>query len=543
MARNGDDSSTSLAPGFRFHPTDEELVSYYLKRKVCGKPFRFDAISEIEIYKAEPWDLPGLSKLKSRDLEWYFFSNLDKKHGHGSRTNRATVEGYWKTTGKDRSIQHKSHVVGMKKTLVYHRGRAPRGERTNWVMHEYRLVDEELEKAVIPQEAFVLCRIFLKSGSGPKNGEQYGAPFVEEEWDIDIDNEVATLPDEIFVTTELSAEGNDLEQNHDVEIPSEDSARPLDFYQGEGSSFVQDPKNNVENDLKPFSGVDESLCAMQGNDNKKLIDFPMQPEIEATKSNYNAQPAVSHMPSDYQPPEADFFDNIDSFDGFFLEANDLSDPIKTHSTDYKLDNQMTYYDADDDIAQYLNFETSELLDDVVVLLDQTVNKNMDLGTKTRSSISYQWPGGTNIAELASSSKQLKEEPKSKSDSNYAFIKQASRMLGSFPAPPAFASEFPTKDMEARLHAAAQSSDLFTVTGATTKDDRVLPWSFDKRGNLNVLVSFNLPLADDIVSSNGLQTLTGALSRKMTSVLSRNCFYFCFFWVLVLAISAKMGTCI
>ena len=57
----GRDSATSLAPGFRFHPTDEELVSYYLKRKVSGKPFRFDAISDVDIYKSEPWDLPGQS--------------------------------------------------------------------------------------------------------------------------------------------------------------------------------------------------------------------------------------------------------------------------------------------------------------------------------------------------------------------------------------------------------------------------------------------------------------------------------------------------
>jgi len=52
-------SATSLAPGFRFHPTDEELVSYYLKRKVLGKPVRFDAIGEVDIYKHEPWDLAG----------------------------------------------------------------------------------------------------------------------------------------------------------------------------------------------------------------------------------------------------------------------------------------------------------------------------------------------------------------------------------------------------------------------------------------------------------------------------------------------------
>ncbi|MFS7957598.1 putative transcription factor NAM family [Helianthus anomalus] len=52
-------TASSLAPGFRFHPTDEELVRYYLRRKICGKPFRFDAISDVEVYKVEPWDLPG----------------------------------------------------------------------------------------------------------------------------------------------------------------------------------------------------------------------------------------------------------------------------------------------------------------------------------------------------------------------------------------------------------------------------------------------------------------------------------------------------
>ena len=58
--------TTALAPGFRFHPTDEELVIYYLKRKVSNKPFRFNAISEVDIYKNEPWDLAGN----------YFFPNL-----------------------------------------------------------------------------------------------------------------------------------------------------------------------------------------------------------------------------------------------------------------------------------------------------------------------------------------------------------------------------------------------------------------------------------------------------------------------------------
>ncbi|KAL4572784.1 hypothetical protein LXL04_019569 [Taraxacum kok-saghyz] len=87
--------------------------------------------------------LLNIDKDESRDLEWYFFSALDKKYGNGSRTNRATEKGYWKTTGKDRAVHHRSQLVGMKKTLVYHRGRAPKGERTNRCKKTLTLVADE----------------------------------------------------------------------------------------------------------------------------------------------------------------------------------------------------------------------------------------------------------------------------------------------------------------------------------------------------------------------------------------------------------------
>ncbi|KAH7430233.1 hypothetical protein KP509_09G089400 [Ceratopteris richardii] len=172
----------ALPPGFRFHPTDEELVSYYLKRKVSGRKIEFEAIGEIDLYKFEPWDLPEFSRLKTKDLEWYFFCPRDRKYPNGSRSNRATDNGYWKATGKDREVLSHSLSVGMKKTLVYYKGRAPKGERTNWVMHEYRLDDAESDRNAL-LNGYVLCRIYQKSGAGPKNGEQYGAPVEEEEWD------------------------------------------------------------------------------------------------------------------------------------------------------------------------------------------------------------------------------------------------------------------------------------------------------------------------------------------------------------------------
>ncbi|XP_030506735.2 NAC domain-containing protein 54 [Cannabis sativa] len=163
----------SLPPGFRFHPTDEELVAYYLKRKINGRKIDLEIIPEVDLYKCEPWDLPGKSLLPSKDLEWYFFSPRDRKYPNGSRTNRATKGGYWKATGKDRKVNSQTRAVGMKKTLVYYRGRAPHGSRTDWVMHEYRLDERECEIPSGLQDAYALCRVFKKSAVGPKIGEQY----------------------------------------------------------------------------------------------------------------------------------------------------------------------------------------------------------------------------------------------------------------------------------------------------------------------------------------------------------------------------------
>ncbi|KAG8383815.1 hypothetical protein BUALT_Bualt04G0053100 [Buddleja alternifolia] len=178
---------SSLSPGFRFHPTDVELVMYYLKRKVKGKKLHFEAIAEVNIYKFSPWDLRDKSCLKSRDLEWFFFCPREKKYASGARVKRATENGYWKTTGKDRPISFNNRTVGTVKTLVFHLGHAPQGERTDWVIHEYRILDDELA-ASGRQDTYVLCKVFQKNGPGPKNGAQYGAPFNEADWsDDDID--------------------------------------------------------------------------------------------------------------------------------------------------------------------------------------------------------------------------------------------------------------------------------------------------------------------------------------------------------------------
>ncbi|KAK4771091.1 hypothetical protein SAY87_031623 [Trapa incisa] len=157
-----DEVKGGLPPGFRFHPTDEELITFYLASKVFNGSFCGIQIAEIDLNRCEPWDLPDVAKMGEK--EWYFFSLRDRKYPTGLRTNRATGAGYWKATGKDREVHSAStgSLLGMKKTLVFYRGRAPRGEKTKWVMHEYRL-DGDFSCRRTGKEEWVICRIFLKT--------------------------------------------------------------------------------------------------------------------------------------------------------------------------------------------------------------------------------------------------------------------------------------------------------------------------------------------------------------------------------------------
>ncbi|KAL6907419.1 hypothetical protein ACP4OV_002458 [Aristida adscensionis] len=150
-------------PGFRFHPTEEELLDFYLSRVVHGGKLHFDIIGKLNIYRHDPWDLPGMARIGER--EWYFFVPRDRRAGNGGRPNRTTERGFWKATGSDRAIRSSAdanRVIGLKKTLVFYRGRAPRGTKTDWVMNEYRLPDVAAASPP-PKEDMVLCKIYRKA--------------------------------------------------------------------------------------------------------------------------------------------------------------------------------------------------------------------------------------------------------------------------------------------------------------------------------------------------------------------------------------------
>ncbi|XP_011042499.1 PREDICTED: NAC domain-containing protein 72-like [Populus euphratica] len=150
----------SLPPGFRFHPTDEELLVQYLCRKVAGHHFSLQIIGEIDLYKFDPWVLP--SKAIFGEKEWYFFSPRDRKYPNGSRPNRVAGSGYWKATGTDKIITTDGRKVGIKKALVFYIGKAPKGTKTNWIMHEYRLIESSRKHGSTKLDEWVLCRIYKK---------------------------------------------------------------------------------------------------------------------------------------------------------------------------------------------------------------------------------------------------------------------------------------------------------------------------------------------------------------------------------------------
>lgn len=183
--KNEDDDDVPL-PGFRFHPTDEELVGFYLRRKVEKRPISLELIKHIDIYKYDPWDLPKGSNVGEK--EWYFFCRRGRKYRNSIRPNRVTGSGFWKATGIDKPIYSEgrrgdsSIVIGLKKSLVYYRGSAGKGTKTDWMMHEFRLppldhrplhqnnanhihLDNDVSQEA---EVWTLCRILKRNTSNRK---------------------------------------------------------------------------------------------------------------------------------------------------------------------------------------------------------------------------------------------------------------------------------------------------------------------------------------------------------------------------------------
>ncbi|MFQ6641425.1 hypothetical protein Gotur_016320 [Gossypium turneri] len=163
-----------MAPGFRFYPTEEELVSFYLHHKLEMEREDLNRLMDrvipiVNIYEFNPWDLPQFSVyLCHKDPEqWFFFIPWQESEARGGRPKRLTTTGYWKATGSPGFVYSSGNrPIGVKRTMVFYNGRAPNGVRTEWKMNEYKAIEQgasSISATPTLRHEFSLCRVYKKS--------------------------------------------------------------------------------------------------------------------------------------------------------------------------------------------------------------------------------------------------------------------------------------------------------------------------------------------------------------------------------------------
>ncbi|XP_026444657.1 NAC domain-containing protein 92-like [Papaver somniferum] len=161
-----------LPPGFRFKPTDEEILLDYLKPKVMNQKLTPNMINSVDLYKYNPITLTETFEKRKDDDEWYFFTTTTRTSQTTGRTSRTTPDGYWLASQGDKEItltrgraapvdnqenpkKRKTtaddDVIGYRKTLVYYftkknkpdcrrkSSKKDAGVKTDWIMYEYDL--------------------------------------------------------------------------------------------------------------------------------------------------------------------------------------------------------------------------------------------------------------------------------------------------------------------------------------------------------------------------------------------------------------------
>ncbi|XP_050203851.1 uncharacterized protein LOC126653898 [Mercurialis annua] len=178
---------SNLPVGWRFQPTNEELLDHYLKKKRLGLPIHGIDIQELQIFNCNPLDLLDG---KSSNEERYFFCIREfyLKNGRNQR-KRTAGAGYWKRTGESQSVisEESDEEIGTKRIFVYHTPNP-----TKWVIHEYEYT-AQLHSPI--KGDFVLCKLMINRKKKTyrnlkKNGyNSNGEKTINKTKDMEIDYE------------------------------------------------------------------------------------------------------------------------------------------------------------------------------------------------------------------------------------------------------------------------------------------------------------------------------------------------------------------
>ncbi|KAK9064230.1 hypothetical protein SSX86_015610 [Deinandra increscens subsp. villosa] len=169
VPRSHPDYLDNLLPGYRFCPTDQELILYYLKRQIETGERPASRIHEVNLYNYSPEQLT--TEYRPCDDKWYFLTSRERKYQKGDVPNRRTRDfGFWKMTQKFTKVyrdETRREVIGRKGSLAFY---DEKGCKTSWLMHEYTMDDPNFpvgsrknDKKVLTD--WVLCTIYKKKNS------------------------------------------------------------------------------------------------------------------------------------------------------------------------------------------------------------------------------------------------------------------------------------------------------------------------------------------------------------------------------------------
>ncbi|GMI67822.1 Arabidopsis NAC domain containing protein 104, xylem NAC domain 1 [Hibiscus trionum] len=152
-------------PGFRFCPTDEELVLHFLYPKSSLLPCCPNIIPDLHLHPLHPWELHGKALLSGK--RYFFFSQ--------TMENRVLENGYWKQLDFEEPIfsAGSEKKIGVKKHYEFFIGEAPLGVKTNWLMQEYHLCNWGSGSALSSHYVYktkvdcrwVVCKVEEKKGN------------------------------------------------------------------------------------------------------------------------------------------------------------------------------------------------------------------------------------------------------------------------------------------------------------------------------------------------------------------------------------------
>ncbi|GAV74110.1 NAM domain-containing protein [Cephalotus follicularis] len=132
------DYLNSFPPGYRFRPTDEELIVHYLRPKILGGDLCVNKIHSVDVYDYSPIELTDMYREEGEEKCYFFSSRKLVKYGARERVKRVAGNGRWKPLPKDKPIHMGDCQIGWKRTLAFLIRGLTKNIKTDWRMTEYK---------------------------------------------------------------------------------------------------------------------------------------------------------------------------------------------------------------------------------------------------------------------------------------------------------------------------------------------------------------------------------------------------------------------